>query len=347
MLTALLLLAPVVLGPTKPDPSHVMVVINLASSDSRSIGAYYRQKREIPKENVITVDMSQTEEVSKDEFEYSLLRPVKKAVKASKTRIDYIVLTKGIPIRIGDRFGPSTDAYIAVMNRTQAPIGKLTEEEIKRSMNPYFEKKEDFDSGKFNMYLVTRLDGYTVDDAKALVDHSLAAKPLAGPFFLDEAGNRTTGGYGELQGAMDNAAQLLRKAGKEAIVDKTEAYVNPGRSLMGYITWGSNDGKFKLATYKAIRFYPGALCETFVSTSARTFKHTTGGQSLIADLIANGVTGIKGYVSEPYTFALARPDILFDRYVSGYNLAESFYMASPVIKWKDLVIGDPLCSPYN
>jgi hypothetical protein len=28
------------------------------------------------------------------------------------------------------------------------------------------------------------------------------------------------------------------------------------------------------------------------------------------------------------------------------NLAEAFYAASPVIRWKDVVIGDPLCRPY-
>jgi len=29
------------------------------------------------------------------------------------------------------------------------------------------------------------------------------------------------------------------------------------------------------------------------------------------------------------------------------NLAESFYAASLVAKWKDVVIGDPLCRPYR
>ena len=58
-------------------------------------------------------------------------------------------------------------------------------------------------------------------------------------------------------------------------------------------------------------------------------------------------TGVKGYVSEPYTFALAKPDILFDRYTNGMNLAESFYAASQFLKWKDVVIGDPLCDPYR
>lgn len=116
---------------------------------------------------------------------------------------------------------------------------------------------------------------------------------------------------------------------------------------MGYCSWGSNDHSFIASNYLGVRFKPGALAETFVSTSARTMKPVTGGQSVITDLIKNGVTGVKGYVLEPYTVALARPNILFDRYTSGYNLAESFYMASPLLKWRDVVFGDPLCRPYK
>ena len=31
---------------------------------------------------------------------------------------------------------------------------------------------------------------------------------------------------------------------------------------------------------------------------------------------------------------------------AGYTLAESFYAASHFVGWEDVVIGDPLCSPY-
>ena len=93
---------------------------------------------------------------------------------------------------------------------------------------------------------------------------------------------------------------------------------------------------------------PGALAETVVSTSGRTFSDPKApGQSLIADLIAAGVTGCKGYVSEPYVDSIARANLLFDRYTMGYTLAESFYAASQYIYWKDVVIGDPICAPYS
>jgi len=95
-----------------------------------------------------------------------------------------------------------------------------------------------------------------------------------------------------------------------------------------------------------LSFSPGAIAETAVSTGARTFLPTTGGQSLIVDLIACHVTGVKGYCDEPLLQAVASPTVLFDRYTSGWNLAESFYAASRFVGWEDIIIGDPLCTPY-
>ena len=325
---------------------HVMVVINQPSMESVEIGSYYRAMRKIPRENVVFVDVSRTEEVTESEYKSAIEDKVRDAIKKSPHQIDYIVLTKGIPIRIAVKTY-SVDALLAAMDVPFTPMNNRPDEaDIRSRINPYYKKDEPFSSKKYGFYLVTRLDGYDVNDAKALVDHSLAAKASKGPFFFDEAGNRNGSGYGDMQKTLAEADQVLAKKGFDATLETTAAFVAPPQPVMGYASWGSNDSAFSLDTYKKIHFLPGALCETFVSTSGRTFNHTTGGQSLIADLIANGVTGIKGYVSEPYTFALADPSILFDRYTSGRNLAESFYSASLVLKWKDLVIGDPLCSPY-
>jgi hypothetical protein len=37
---------------------------------------------------------------------------------------------------------------------------------------------------------------------------------------------------------------------------------------------------------------------------------------------------------------------MFDRYTRGWTLAESFYAASALVGWEDIVIGDPLCRAY-
>ena len=78
-------------------------------------------------------------------------------------------------------------------------------------------------------------------------------------------------------------------------------------------------------------------------------KNPFGGshQSLIGDLIRDGVTGVAGHVAEPYLNATIRPDILFPAYARGFNLIESFYLAMPSLSWQTVVVGDVLCSPFG
>jgi len=334
-----------------PEAKRVLVVINKASQDSVAVGGYYVAKRKVPRSNVAMIDVPTADNILPAQYKSGIEAPIQEAIKKSGHSIDFIVLTKGVPLRLQDGGGPSVDGQLAAMNLKLTYIGKLDpktgEDQIKKSLNPYYQAKERFTSKKFGgMYLVTRLDAYTLTEAKRLVDLSLAAKPDKGPFFFDASPGHTGGGYGETQKTLFAAQALLKSRGFETTLDETGPFVAPPDPLMGYASWGSNDGSFNLDTYRKLRFKPGALAETFVSTSGRTFTPTTGGQSLIADLVTQGVTGVKGYVSEPFTFALAQPDILFDRYVSGFNLAESFYAASLVTYWKDIVIGDPLCRPY-
>ena len=94
---------------------------------------------------------------------------------------------------------------------------------------------------------------------------------------------------------------------------------------------------------------PGALAETYVSTGGRSFTLGTGyGQSLVADLLLDGVTGLKGYVYEPYLNAVAHPDILFPRLTDGRTLGESFASASELLlSWMDVIVGDPKFAPYR
>ncbi|MCX6374929.1 MAG: Ig-like domain-containing protein, partial [Armatimonadetes bacterium] len=69
-------------------------------------------------------------------------------------------------------------------------------------------------------------------------------------------------------------------------------------------------------------------------------------QSLISDLIPQGMCGGNGYVSEPDVKYATYPNVLFSRYVQGYNMAESFLAATPRLYWKAVTVGDPLMAPY-
>ncbi len=328
-----------------PASGKVLVVINDASPDSLEVGAYYAKRRAIPGISVLHIKTLTGEEIMLDRYQKEIEAPIREKLKGSA--VDYIVMTTGIPIRLNAKHGYAVDAFLSAMDLPITAIEDLPSgADLNKWKNPYFGSKVPFDHKKTGTYIVTRLIGYDVDQCKKLVDNAIAAKPSRGPFTFVEASNRNNRGYQDLQIAMERSSDDLAAKGLSVNLDKSGRFPEIDDSLAGYCSWGSNDGHFNSLAYHSLRFQPGALAQTFVSTSGRTFHPTQGGQSLIADLIEQGVTGVAGYVSEPYTFGLARPDILFDRYTKGFNLGESFAAASPLVKWKEIIVGDPLCRPY-
>ena len=323
----------------------MLVVANAADKDSVGLARYYMAKRAVPVGNLVILRTATAESLPMARFEKEIEAPVRAALAKAKG-VDFLLFVRGVPIRI-DEGGYGVDSWLMSegLRRIKLPPSAGGAE---IAPNPYYHQAAPFSRARFGFYLACRLDGYTAADARALVDRSLAARPNKGPFLLDEAGNRKAEDYGKIQGTLGRAAALLRAKGLAVQLDEADAFARSAAPLAGYASWGSNDGAYDAGAYHALRFKPGAICETFVSTSARTLRNPKDpGQSLVGDLVAQGVTGVKGYVSEPYTLALAQADLLFDRYTSGRNLAESFYAASPATHWKDVVLGDPLCAPYR
>jgi uncharacterized protein (TIGR03790 family) len=154
---------------------HLLVVVNATSSDSVQLGKYYATKRHIPNSSIVLLSADTAEETSMAAYRSDIEGPVKDALKAHPGT-DYIVLTKGVPIRIHEG-GYSVDAFLASMELSAPVTTALDDKAIEERRTPYFEKNQTFHHADFGMYLVTRLDGYTYDDARALVDRSMASKP--------------------------------------------------------------------------------------------------------------------------------------------------------------------------
>lgn len=333
-----------------PEKARVLVVANVASAESVQVAEYYRSRRGLAVGQVVWVNLSTSESVSLDEYRTYVEQPVRKAI-ARWGKVDYIVLTKGVPHKVGDddpgssTVGLSLDAQLAAMDLPSPQLQDPRQpDQTEAARNPYLGQYQPFDSALFGMRLVTRLDGYTVADAKALVDRSLAAEAAPGPVLIDADDNKDGPGYAEIQALMNRAAADLKAGSIDTRLDSTRAFVGSGVPLMAYVSWGSNDSAFDARVFRSLRFRPGGVAETFVSTSGRTF--TPSNQSLLADLVKQGATGAKGYVSEPFANGLTLPDQLLEHYFGGFNLAESFYAATPFVRWKDVVIGDPLCRPF-
>lgn len=323
----------------RPAP-RVLIVCNRNSADSLAIARHYAAARRIPSDHRYALDLPSAERCSTEDYLRRLRQPLLARLRRTGLDVDYIVATKGVPLRVeGGRYdGLSVDGLIATMRMGELPP---------RSVSPYFGKRRHFGRRRYGFYLVTRLDGYTRADCLRLVDRSMAARRAKGPFLLHLGPGHENDGYRLVNAAMRRAHAQLEARGFAAVLSPGPEFAGSERPLMGYFSWGSNDAGYNREVYRSLRFVPGALAETAVSTSGRTFSNPDDpGQSLIADLVAQGVTGCKGYVTEPYVASIALPDILFGRYTRGYNLAESFAMASRYLRWKDVVIGDPLCAPY-
>ncbi|MGA2065433.1 MAG: TIGR03790 family protein [Thermoguttaceae bacterium] len=373
------------------DTARVLVVRNENSPVSRAVADDYACRRGIPAVLSVRCPDSaaspENETISYATYQAAIEKPLR-GLLSTRTGIDFIVLTKGVPIRIAGAPGrglgdsrPSLDSYLAALDYEKSPDAvsvRLTDSGFTGSAwaNRFWNASEPFTHAKFGGYLVTRLDGYTEADAKALTTRALAAERQGGqpapdgkvlldtcpafgyaqrnsqprPIFdsppaADKQATIVELNFNEYNADMQHAADILRSRTVPVELTETGVFAGKRSGLLGYVSWGSNDRHYDAGAYHSLRFAPGAICETAVSTSARTFLPTTGGQSLIADLIAQGATGAKGYTDEPLLQAVASPSILFDRYGRGWTLAEAFYAASRFVGWEDIVIGDPLCRP--
>jgi uncharacterized protein (TIGR03790 family) len=367
-------------GPQRRTPDEVLVVINKNSPISKAVGQDYSAKRGV--KNIVTVGCQDSavdsagETIALGKYRKLIEGPIRRFLE-THPKVQFIVLTKGIPIRIAGApmgscdmnnpevkkgiYRPSLDSYLAALDYTD--VANALQIQIAGSgavgiaySNRYWNATEPFSHEKFGGYLVTRLDGYTEADAKALVTRSLEAeKGMArflaeGKVLLDTQpifgdGDKATAPlpilgtnipaespYSDFNADMRRAGDVLASRGFPVELDLTTNFIGGRSNLLGYFSWGSNDERSWMSNdfyspekYLSLFFAPGSVSDTAVSTSGRTFLPTHGGQSLLTDLIAHGLTGGKGYVDEPLLQAIASPTIVFDRYTSGYTLAESFY----------------------
>ncbi len=349
---------------------NVLLVVNESSAESGRIAERYARTRSVPQSQIVRIKVdAAADEVARKVFEDQIQTPISDWLRANSAqdRILYIVLTKGIPLRVQGTAGragtvASVDSELTLLYRRLAgsdvtSVGSLP--------NPYYVGDGDvararpFSHQNSDIYLVTRLDGFTVDDVLGLIKRG-AAPARGGKIILDQKGGfGDVGGDAWLKAAAD--WMTANGLGDRVMLETTSRPVGKETGVLGYYSWGSSDPA-ATTRHVEIAFEPGAIAAMFVSSDARTFKEPPpdwkigswtdrakffagSPQSLSGDLIRDGVTGVAGHVAEPYLDATIRPDILFPAYLSGFNLAESYYLAMPYLSWQTVVGGDPLCAP--
>jgi uncharacterized protein (TIGR03790 family) len=259
---------------------NVLVVTNAADADSIRIGDYYASHRGVPAIQVLALQrlpVKPPDAIERVAFEAAIQLPIANWLSANdaQDRIHYIVLTKGIPLRISGSSG-RTGTVASVDSELSALYQRMTEAQVPLPgafPNPYFlgdqpvTEAMPFSHERIPLYLVTRLDGYTVDDVLKLIDHG-NSPVTEGRVVLHQRASWLALGNAWLKAAADR----LRDAGlgDRVLLEATGKVVTNEPSVIGYYSWGSNDPAITERNL-GIGFVPGALAAQFVSYDGRTF----------------------------------------------------------------------------
>jgi uncharacterized protein (TIGR03790 family) len=363
-LTALLVAPAVLAG---GGARNVLVVVNERSEESLEIGQHYLRGRDIPESNVCRLDTSTSFSVSKDVYQSEIEQPVLDCIAASPhaDRIDYLVLTRGLPIRahFPDASAPPTKP-VSIAELLRVADTSLRGKDQEYGMpygfqfhpNPYRGRRESHDHSKtfgaYNLRIATMLSSYWSEQAIGLVDLSLASDrnpphlAADASHYLEETTNPSSPANTRNDG-IPAAVSYLQSRGIPAVhVAGSDPDVT-GSVVAGHLNAGSYSS-ISRAEIHSNSYPPGALVcalESFGLVPNNFNPDANPSQTPVTWWIEAGATGGHGTVAEPYNVAF--PDAgLFAPYIDGYNLAETYYQGIPYLYWMNLVLGDPLAAPY-
>ncbi|RLB78168.1 MAG: hypothetical protein DRH06_02250, partial [Deltaproteobacteria bacterium] len=83
------------------QPDEILIIANQKVQSSIDLAKYYSEKRQIPQANLLTVNMTDQEDCSREEYQQKLIEPVRKYLARRKgTPIRCLLLFYGIPLRV-------------------------------------------------------------------------------------------------------------------------------------------------------------------------------------------------------------------------------------------------------
>ncbi len=348
----------------------VLIVVNRQAPEGKAVADAYRAARDIPVSHQVEIDVAPGETIRRGAYVEAVERPVVEWLQrhAAHDEITYIVLVRGVPLKVQGE--PSTrtpltsvDSSLTLLYRrlTGAGVGPGPIANPLFAENMPAEGWPAFDRSRHDVYLVSRLDGFTLQDAVALAGRCSAAPDPGGRIVLD---GRPVASGPEQQW-FGIAADRIRRdaAGIHVEYDQTASAVRGVAGVLGYFSWGSADPVHRDRVLP-LTFAPGAVGASLSSSDVRTFKEPPAewkpgswqdrsrifegsAEWLAGDLVRAGVTGWAGAVADPYVDGVIRPQVLFPAYLAGRTLGEAYSLATKYIGWRTVVLGDPLCRPFG
>jgi len=354
---------------------EVAVVYNPDFAQSRELAEYYAHKRGISADRLIALPCPLEDAMTRQQYDELIRKPlfeafVRKdwwrlgeqeihdpvsgrtlpAMTVAESAVRVVVLMRGIPFQIQrstqnpkntQEDEASVDSELSLLGLPRQPIAGALR-------NPYFKQDMRFQmyQGTPGLLLVGRLDGPDADTVKRMIDDSLLAETegLRGRAVIDLA--QKTGAYQEGEDWLIRSTLLFREKGIPVYVDKSEAVIPehwPLPDTAFYFGWYTTNASGALAS-PSFRFQPGAIACHLHSFSGAALRSPD--RHWVGPLLKQGAAAALGNVFEPYLSLTVHFDVLNQRLLEGYTLAEAAWNATPVLSWMNVVCGDPLYRPY-
>jgi len=376
---SLLLLALVLLStraaaaPPPISPASVAVLYNTSDADSEKIARAYLAARAIPESNLIGLPMPVTPEISRQQFETTIRGPLVAVfnqrrwwqrtkdkngnIVTASNKISVLVTIRGVPLKIAHQApatppppaAPGVAAHFA--NHNEAAVdselctlgvdGLPIEGPLR---NQYFQSTTPFSEAKLPfLLLVGRIDAHTPDVCLRMIRDAIATERtgLWGRAYVDIAKKIPEGDKW-----LENIITANTQCGIPTVVDRNPETLPtnyPMTQASLYYGWysGTRDGPLRNPNFM---FKRGAVAIHIHSFSATQLRNPEANWS--AALLAHGAAATVGNVYEPYLGPSHNLDVLHERLLAGFSLAEASYMALPVLSWQSIVLGDPLYRPF-
>ncbi len=78
--------APTLLGAVPPPGAQVLVIFNKNLADSKGVADYYAERRQVPHEQVLGLDLPSSETISRADYERHLAKPVLQKLRQRSKR---------------------------------------------------------------------------------------------------------------------------------------------------------------------------------------------------------------------------------------------------------------------
>lgn len=357
-------------------PEDVVVVVNENDEGSVLIGEYYCNKRGIPEENIIRLDVSLLEEITWEEYVKEIHNPLKwellkrgwldglrktgtdlfgrENYAVKRHGVGYLVVCRGVPFKIlhdkkllikesklpkkmeFHRTNASVDGELALLAMENTAVVGVVK-------NPYFKMWKGEEKDKERVIRVARLDGPSEEGVKGMIDGVLIAERegLMGRVYVDASGPFKMGNkwMSDIWGRMVELG--FDGEFKEGVGFKLGDRFEAPALYFGW--WSEHVGGPFLD--ESVKFVPGGIGVHLHSRSAE--KMRSKDLRWVGPLIERGVCATLGNVDEPYLQCTHYLQLLWKGLESGMSWGEAGYEALPFLSWQAVLIGDPLYEPLK